>query len=407
MTGSPQLPDGAALRRRAADVLPASAARHGGFDELVVRGQGAYLWTAEGRRFVDYFLCYGTTVVGHGDPAVNDAAAIAAACCGRTGIGLQRAEVELAEQIAAWLPSAEKVIFVTGGDEALRRAIQVSRAATGRRRILMPSIGDPGAHTAFARHGHEVAAVVVAPYLHGDASTAPGSASLQQMRELATRHGSLLVLDERETAFRHHLGGYQAIAGVTPDLTVLGEAMANGHSIGALAGRRDLIDGLIAPGGGCELWGPHPYAFGAARATLELLANGGVNRLHELGARLRERLRAAIHDARADATVTGSGPTWRLAWGAADSGRAPAFGAAMRKAGVLLPFSPFAACHVCLATSADDIDEMVAAAARVFLRLTSQIASRTELASPVSPAAHGELNSYTGNFTGANKARLA
>jgi glutamate-1-semialdehyde 2,1-aminomutase len=318
---------------------------------------------------------------------VNDAAALAAACCGRTGVGPQRAEVELAEQIVAWLPSAEKVTFVTGGDEALRRAVEVSRAALGRRRILMSSIGDPGARTAFARHGREVAAVVVAPYLDGDASAAPGSAFLEQMRELATRHGSLLVLDERETAFRHHLGGYQAIAGVAPDLTVLGEAMANGHSIGALAGRRDLIDGFIAPGGGCEPWGPHPYTFAAARATLELLGNGGVDRLHELGARLRERLRGAIHDARADATVTGSGPTWRLAWGAADSEHTRAFGAAMREAGVLLPFSPLAACHVCLATSADDIDEMVAAAARAFRRLTSQIASRTELASRYSRSA--------------------
>jgi glutamate-1-semialdehyde 2,1-aminomutase len=143
MTDYPQLPDGAALRRRAAGVLPASAVRHDGFDELVVRGQGAYLWTADGRRLVDYFLSHGTTVVGHSDPAVNDAAALAAACCGRTGIGLQRAEVELAEQIVAWLPSAEKVAFVTGGDEALRRAIEVSRAATGRQRILTSSIGDP------------------------------------------------------------------------------------------------------------------------------------------------------------------------------------------------------------------------------------------------------------------------
>lgn len=369
--------DGAALRRRAAGVLPASAARHGGFDELVVRGQGAYLWTAGGKRFVDYFLSRGTIVVGHGDPAVNDAAALAAACCDRTGVGLQRDEVELAEQIAAWLPSAEKVAFAAGGGEALRRAIEVSRAATSRHRILIANAGDPGAHAAFAGHGREVAAVVLAPYLHGDASAASRSAFLGQMRELATRHGSLLVLDERETAFRHHLGGYQAIADVTPDLTVLGEAMANGHSIGALAGRRDLIDGFIAPGGGCEPSGPHPYAFAAARATLELLGRGGVNRLHELGERLRERLRGAIHDARVDATVTGSGPTWRLAWGAADSEPTRAFGAAMRDAGALLPCSPLAARHVCLATSANDVDEMIAAAARAFRRITSQAHARS------------------------------
>ena len=231
-------------------MLSASAVRRGGFDELIVRGQGAYLWTAGGRRLVDYFLSHGTTVVGHGDPAVNDAAALAAACCGRTGVGLQRGEVELAEQIAAWLPSAEKVAFVAGGGEALRQAIEVSRAATGRHRILTSDIGDPGAATAFARHG--------------------------------------------------------------------------------------------------------------------------VNRLHELGVRLRERLRGAIHDARVDATVTGSGPAWRLAWGAADSGHTRAFGAAVRDAGVLLPLSPLTACHVCLATSADDIDEMIAAAAHAFRQHTSQ-----------------------------------
>jgi len=193
---------------------------------------------------------------------------------------------------------------------------------------------------------------------------------------------------------------------VTPDLTVLGEAMANGHSIGALAGRRDLIDGFIAPGGGYEPWGPHPFAFAAARATLELLGNGGVNRLHELGVRLRERLHGAIHDARADATVTGSGPTWRLAWSAADSERTRAFAAAMREAGALLPFSPLAACHVCLATSADDIDETVAAAARVPPgHVTDRLTHGA--GSPDTPAAHGELNCNTGNFTGANKARLA
>jgi glutamate-1-semialdehyde 2,1-aminomutase len=385
MTNCSPLLDSPALRRRAAGVLPASAFRHGGFDELVVRAQGAYLWTAGGRRLVDYFLSHGTTIIGHGDPTVNDAAALAAACCGRTGVGVQQGEVELAEQIVAWLPSAEKVAFVTGGGEALRRAIEVSRAATGRRRILSSNIGDPGARAAFARHGREAAAVVVAPKLHGDASAVSKSAFLEQTRELAKRHGSVFILDERETAFRHHLGGYQAIAGVTPDLTVLGEAMANGHSIGALAGRRDLIDGLNAPGGGREPWGPHPYAVAAACATLELLGRGGLNQLHELGTRLRERLRAAIHDARVDATVTGSGPTWHLAWGTAHSERAPAFGAAMRETGALLPLSPLAACHVCLATSTDDVDEMVAATAREFRRLTSQIASRTELASPVLP----------------------
>lgn len=108
-----------------------------------------------------------------------------------------------------------------------------------------------------------------------------------------------------------------------------------------------------------------------------MLGRGGLNRLHVLGLRLRERLRGAIHDARVDATVTGSGPTWHLAWGTADSERSRAFGAAMRETGALLPLSPLAACHVCLATSADDVDEMVAAAARAFRRLTPQTRTRS------------------------------
>ncbi|HEY7396694.1 MAG TPA: aminotransferase class III-fold pyridoxal phosphate-dependent enzyme [Gaiellaceae bacterium] len=340
----------AELRIRAARVLPPSASA----DLAIVRGQGAYLWNADGGRFIDHFLSDGATVIGHSDPAVDEAAALAAARCDRTCVGLQPGEVELAERIVASLPSAEKVAFVTSGGDALRCALEIARAATGRRRILTWS-GDAATRTVFLGHRHDVAAVVVAPH--------PDSC-LESVRELATRYGSLLVFDERKTAFRHHLGGYQSIVGVAPDLTVLGEAMANGHPIAALAGRADLIDSIACDAVGGETKGPHPAAVAAAGKTLELLESGGVDRLLQLGNRLREGLTRARDEAGADARVTGFGSTWSVSWRRTSA--ADGFRAAMLAAGILLPTSPGAACHVCVATSTDDLDETIEAAARAF-----------------------------------------
>jgi glutamate-1-semialdehyde 2,1-aminomutase len=417
---------GDALLARACRVVPhgVSAAGRDVYRDVVVRAQGAYLWNADGRRFLDHLLAYGPIVVGHADPRVTAAVAETAARIDLTWVGPQAGEVELAEAIVDLVPSAEKVVFLTTGTDALQHALHVTRAATGRDRILKfhghyhgwagalgvganfdvapgaapppdaPNSGgaapDVAARTivvdwndaaavrdAFAAHGTELAAVFCEPYLHSYTNAAPAPGFLELLRDLTTRHGALLVFDEVKTGFRHHLGGYQAIAGVTPDLTALGKALGNGWTIAALAGRADLMDLLGSTVTLDGTYHANPYAIAAARRTIALLADGGVAHLYRLGERLREGLARAIVDTGVTANVTGIGSGWIVNWRAeppvtfrqavdADFDRAEAFRLAMLDAGVLLPPYVLTDNRICVAFGDDDVDHTLDAARRAF-----------------------------------------
>jgi glutamate-1-semialdehyde 2,1-aminomutase len=415
-----------AMLTRAGQVIPhgVSAGGRDVYRDVVVRAQGAYLWNAAGRRFLDHLLAYGPIVVGHTDPRITAAVTETAARVDLTWVGPQAGEVELAETIVELVPSAEKVVFVNTGTDALQHALHVARAATGRDRILKfhghyhgwagalgvganfdvtpgaapppdaPNSGgaaqDVAARTTvvdwndadavrdvFATHGAELAAVFCEPYLHSYTNAAPAPGFLELLRDLTSRHGALLVFDEVKTGFRHHLGGYQAIAGVTPDLTALGKALGNGWTIAALAGRADVMDLL---GDAVTLDGTYyanPYAIAAARRTIALLADGGVARLDRLGERLREGLSRAIVDTGVTANVTGVGSGWIVNWRAeppvtfrqavdADLDRAEAFRLAMLDAGVLLAPYVLTDNRICVAFGDDDVDHTVDAARRAF-----------------------------------------
>jgi glutamate-1-semialdehyde 2,1-aminomutase len=332
--------------------------------------------------------------------------------------------VELAERIVALVPSSEKVVFMNTGTDALQHALHVARAATGRSRIVKfhghyhgwagelgiganfdvepgvaPAADAPnsgGAHPTdsdsvvvldwndaaavrdvFDAVGHEIAAVFTEPYLHSYTNAAPAPGFLELLRDLTVRDGALLVFDEVKTGFRHDLGGYQAIVGVVPDLTALGKAMGNGYTISALAGRTDLMDLLGSEVTIDGTYYANPYAAAAALATIDILADGGIQRLWDLGERLRTGLSAAIHDAKVNANVTGVGSGWIINWRAeppvtfkqavdADLDRGEAFRVAMQEAGILLPPYVITDCRICLAFTEDDIDETIATARRVF-----------------------------------------
>ena len=418
--------DRAALLDRALRVIPngVSAGGREVYGDVVPRSQGAYLWNADGRRFVDHLLAYGPIVIGHADPRVNEAVAGTAARVDLTWVGPQSGEVELAERVVDLVPSAEKVAFLTTGTDALQHALHVARAATGRHRVLKfhghyhgwsgalgvganfdvepgrapgpeePNSGGaaPGdtssttvvdwndadaVRAVFADHGRDIAAVFTEPYLHSYTNAPPAPGFLELLREEADRAGALLVFDEVKTGFRHHLGGYQAIAGVTPDLTALGKALGNGWTIAALAGRADLMDllGTVVTLDGTQH--AAPYAVAAARRTIDLLEAGGIAHMDRLGARLRDGLQRAVVDNGVTATVTGIGSGWIVNWRAeapvtfrqavdADFRRAGAFRLAMLDAGILLPPYVLTDNRICVAFSDDDIDETVEAARRAF-----------------------------------------
>lgn len=418
--------DRAAYLARAQQVIPGGASAGGRrvYQEVIVRTEGAYLWNADGKRFIDYLLSYGPIVIGHSDSRVNDAVFRTAASNDLHWVGPQANEVELAETIVGLIPSAEKVAFVTSGSDALLHAVHVARAATGRRRLLkfhgsfvgwqdplakganfdvrpndVPSENDPnaggihpgaiediivlewndfaGVRAAFSSNGNELAAVVCEPYILSYGCVPPAPGFLDLLRELTFKYRALLIFDEVKTGFRFHLGGYQTVAGVTPDLTALGKALSNGYPLGALAGRSDLMELL---GTQTSLDGTHyanPYGLAAGLATIEILRDGGIERLAFLGERLRKGLSRASSEAGVPVTITGFGSGFMINWlpeapvtfrqaARADFERAEAFRLAMLDMGILLPPFVITDSRLCLATSEDDIDQTIEAATRAF-----------------------------------------
>ncbi len=417
---------------RAARVIPngSSAAGRGEPRDVIVRASGAYLWNTEGKRYTDYLLSWGPIVVGHADPRVNAAVARAAERYDLMWVGPQPGEIELAEEICDAMPAAEKVAFFPTGTEALLHSVHLARAVTGRRRLLrfhgsyngwvdplavgsrfgygehapqpyeLNSAGldersaedaivldwndTEGVRAVFAARGAEIAAAVLEPYIHTFGCVPPAPGFLEALRELTSRHGALLIFDEVKTGFRAHLGGYHAIAGVTPDLAAFGKAVANGWTLAGLAGRADVMD-LLGEGGATAdsngTFNAPPYALAAALATFEILRDGGIERLYELGERMRSGLAEAITASGAEACVTGLGSEWTLyfrpepprnyreaAWDH-DHERGEAYLAAMLEQGVLEPPLVIGDRRLSLAHSEDDIDRTVEAAARALARI--------------------------------------
>ncbi|MFI2651717.1 aspartate aminotransferase family protein [Micromonospora fulviviridis] len=354
-------PSGVTLAERARRVIPGgvnSGQRSiPGLTELVIaRAAGARFWDTDGRQYTDYHAAFGPPLLGHNDPDVNAAVTEAGKRLDLCGVAVTDGEIQLAETLAELIPSIEKVLLTSTGSEATFHALRVARAATGRRLVvkfqgcyhgwhdsvslnvisapdrvgqvdpistgILPEVLDAtlvlrfndvaAVRAAFAAHGDDIAAVIVEPVPHNVGCLLPDQEFLQALRDECTRAGSVLVFDEVITGFRHDLGGWQKISGVTPDLTTLGKAIANGYPIGALGGRADLMDLFStrpgAPAFFAGTYNGHPAVVAAALATLGKLRAEPV---HEHVYRLGERARAGIAEFLADlgvpAVVTGHG----------------------------------------------------------------------------------------------------
>ncbi|MGI8973366.1 MAG: aspartate aminotransferase family protein [Gaiella sp.] len=337
--------EGAArLAGRAAAVIPGGVnsgqRRVPGLEELVITAtSGSTFPDGEGRVFTDYHAAFGPPLLGHNDPDVDAAAAAAGRSVGLMGVGVTPVEIELAERLVAAVPSLEKVLLTVTGSEATFHALRLARTATGRRHVIkfqgcyhgwhdsvamnvitpaesvgskhplsggiLPEViaativcpfNDAAAvERALDEHDGDVAAIILEPIPHNIGAVMPVPGFLERLRELATKHGTVLVFDEVITGFRHGLGGYQAIAGVIPDLTTLGKAMANGWPVSALGGKAELMDLFsTTPGQPAFFAGTfngHPATTAAALATIEKLEREPV---HEHVFRLGERTRTGL-----------------------------------------------------------------------------------------------------------------
>lgn len=353
MTGSE------ALAARARRVIPGgvnSGQRQvAGLENLVIRStQGSTFTDEDGREYVDFHSAFGPPLLGHNHPGVDAAAARVSAANDLMGIGVTRTEIELAEKLVEHVPSVEQVLLTATGSEATFHALRVARAATGRRHVIKFQGHYHGWHDSVAMNvispaervgakdplsrgilpevldativcpyndadaveraliDHDVAAVILEPIPHNIGTVLPAPGFLERLRELCTRHGTVLIFDEVITGFRHGLGGYQASCGVTPDLTTLGKAMANGYPISALGGKTELMDLFsTTPGRPAFFAGTfngHPGMAAAALATIDVLEREPVHdHVFTLGQHVRSGLTEVYAELDIPAVVTGFG----------------------------------------------------------------------------------------------------
>jgi glutamate-1-semialdehyde 2,1-aminomutase len=393
----------------------------GGEPFFVQRAQGPHLFDVDGNRYIDYVGSWGPMIAGHGHPAVLEAAMRAA----RDGLSFgtpNPLEVTMAETIARLVPSCEMVRMVNSGTEATLSAIRLARGATGRARIVkfegcyhghgdsflvkagsgaltfgvptspgvpkaladltltLPYNDFDAATALFDEAGGDIAALIIEPVVGNANCLPPRDGYLQHLRDLCTRHGTVLIFDEVMTGFRVALGGAQARYGVAPDLTTFGKVIGGGMPVGAYGGRRELME-QISPSGPIYQAGTlsgNPVAMAAGLAMLELVQAPGFHAgLERRTHALCDGLEAAARDAGVPFSTQRVGGMFGLFFSAervdtyaqaiaCDTAAFKRFFHAMLAQGVYLAPSAFEAGFMSSAHGDVEIDATIAAAGAAF-----------------------------------------
>jgi len=286
----------------------------GGEPVFISKAKGSKIYDAAGKEYIDYVLSWGPMILGHAHPEIT--AAICAAAQKGTSFGAPtEAETQMAQLICSAIPSIELVRMTSSGTEATMTAIRLARGFTGRKLIAkfdgcyhghadslliksgsgVATLGIPGSpgipdeiarltlslpyndiealQTAVELYGSKLAAVIVEPVAGNIGVILPNEPFLKKLRELTAKNGIVLIFDEVITGFRFTFGGYQNLIGINPDLTCLGKIIGGGMPVGAIGGKKEIMERL-APLGDIYQAGTlsgNPLAMSAGTATLNIL----------------------------------------------------------------------------------------------------------------------------------------
>ena len=292
---------------------------------FIIKGEGAHLWDADGKEYIDYVLSAGPLIFGHSNPEFLQALKnqLDTIWSLNSTIYQQSSlEVEVAEKFVHHVPCAEKVHFNPTGSETNQLVIRLARAYTGRHyfirfeqhyhgwfdNIMGGVVSEAAAGKPFPReskqalategrdatafeesfllpwndleileetlrkYGEEVAMIIMEPILCNAGCCPPRPGYLEKVRQLCTKYGVVLCFDEVITGFRVALNSAQGLFGVTPDIATFGKAMAGGLPLAAFAGKKDIMDllleGRVISGG---TFGRYPLGLAAALASIKIL----------------------------------------------------------------------------------------------------------------------------------------
>jgi glutamate-1-semialdehyde 2,1-aminomutase len=397
------IPGGAHTYSRGDDQFPRNA------PQILERGEGAYVLDPDGNRYLDYGMALRAVTLGYANSRVNAAALREI----EKGNNLTRAsvtELHAAETLVDMIPSAEMVKFAKNGSNVTTAAVKIARAFTGRRYVCVPrqhpffsfddwfigvtpiTRGIPASHYAstllfdygdpaslaqlFTEYPGEIAAVMMEPATtvtpcppgckrelscEQPCHTCPQTAEnfLRQVEKLCRDNSALFILDEMITGFRWHLQGAQTYFGVTPDLTTFGKGMANGFSVAAVAGRKDVMSVGSTQSAAAErtflLSSTHGAEMSGLGAFLETVAiyreNDVCAHLWRYGQRLKDGLRSLAIECGVQDYFTVDGPAISLNYLTLDSSAAPSmefrtlFAQEMVRNGVLMPWIAVSYAH--------------------------------------------------------------
>ena len=397
-----------------------------GTPRFIQRGRGCRVVDADGKEYIDYIGSWGPLIAGHAHPQV--VRALEDAVKRGTSFGAPTAkEIELARMVVDAVPSVDTVRLTSSGTEATMTALRIARGYTERSKIikfagcyhghtdallvragsgaltlsLPDSKGVPEAfasQTLIAEYNNlasveaqlsanpdTVAAIIIEPVPGNMGVVLPDPNFLAELRRLTVEAGVVLIFDEVMSGFRLARGGAQELYGIDPDLSCFGKVIGGGLPLAAVGGRRDIMD-CLAPLGPVYQAGTlsgNPLAVTAGIETLKLMnAPGAYERLNELGSRLADGLRRAIHDADVQACVNQLGSMITVFFGveqvrdytsavSCDTAMFARYFHGMLERGMYLPPSQFEAAFVSLAHGEAEIDETVFAATQVIQKLGS------------------------------------